>query len=177
MSHRIRSLQSLYGPHTLVVFISFSVALMATIETLFGIDLPLVETGRWLKILTLLLVSFILVELSNIQLSGRTYGRNNEQSGGLDDRLGNLIRELSIAASAVNEIEAEIRARQTLVATLETQKEIAERTIELSSEQVDAVAAILSEQVSRQSKKDFRQELAKDMAIFILGVIVTLLVQ
>jgi hypothetical protein len=88
----------------------------------------------------------------------------------LPERLQQLTDALSIAAATVTEIEAELEKRREIVGQLETQKAIAERAIELTGEQVEAVASILRFQITAQSKRDFRAEIARDILFFVLGV-------
>jgi hypothetical protein len=93
----------------------------------------------------------------------------------LDTRLQELINSLSQAGSAISGIEREIDSRQELAEKLEKQKMIAEEAIKLSKEQVDAVSALLSKQVAKQSRKDSRADWIKQIFFFVLGVLVTIL--
>jgi chromosome segregation ATPase len=126
--------------------------------------------------LLLIMVSMLLIELVLNREQSRGSGvRNQSESQDLNARLGALTHALDDAGRIISAIEIEIESRQELVGKLESQKAIAENAITLSKEQVDAVAAILSRQVSQQSEKDSRRELIKDILIFSAGIITSLL--
>jgi hypothetical protein len=121
----------------------------------------------------LLMLSVVLLYLSYEKLP-ELIKRNWSQPNNLDARLATLTQALSESSQIINAIELEMKSRQSLVEKLETQKAIAEKTISLSKEQVDAVSALLSQEVSKQSKADARHELFKDLMFFIAGILVTL---
>jgi len=101
--------------------------------------------------------------------------KTKTRSQNLETRLGELTSALTDAGRIISAIEVEIHGRQELVSRLERQKVLAERAIELSREQVDAVSALLSEHVTKQSKKDQRLELLRDVLFFFAGVLITIL--
>jgi len=126
-------------------------------------------------ILVFLIMVIVVAEFNRQRINHESYTSTTLPQD-LSTRIRILTMALEESGKVINAIETEIESRKELVTKLETQKAVAERAITLSREQVDAVSALLSDQVSRQSKKDFRIELVKDIAIFVSGIVITLLI-
>ena len=73
-----------------------------------------------------------------------------------------MTNSLTQDGNAISAIEREINGRQELVEKLEKQKVI------------DAVSALLSEQVSKQRRQDNKIDWIKQILFFILGVLATI---
>ena len=162
----------MHNPQKIIVIELVAFSFIAAIGGLLGLD-----TYQRLSIpLLLMMLSIFLLELVLKKDSSRAnLSANQLDSQDLNARLNTLVNALGDAGRIISAIETEIESRQELVQKLESQKAIAEKAITLSKEQVDAVSAILSQQVSQQSEKDSRRELLKDILIFAAGIIVTLL--
>ncbi len=120
-----------------------------------------------------LLLSIILLYIVFDNLPRLERLRTAASKDGLDTRLNALTQALNDAGQTIDSIEHEILSRQALVDKLQAQKTLAEKAITLNKEQVEAITALLNQEISKQSKADARREFLKDMAFFIAGIIVT----
>jgi hypothetical protein len=151
-----------------VVLLGFLVSIMGFLGISFAQKIS--------QALLVFMVSLMFIELIlKREVPSKSNNLNQLQSQNLNTRLSALTQALEDAGQVINSIEFEIQSRQDLVNKLESQKAIAEKAITLSKEQVDAVAAILSHQVSRRSDADSRRELFKDIAIFVAGIMVSVI--
>jgi len=74
-----------------------------------------------------------------------------ERAETLSERIEQLSSALASAAATITEIEGEIAKRRELVDQLEREKATAERIVSLSSDQIAAVADLLSVPVKRET--------------------------
>ena len=121
----------------------------------------------------LLMLAVLILQTSKFIESSDNEAVHTEKQT-LDTRLLELTNSLAQAGNAISAIEREINGRQELVEKLEKQKVIAEEAINLSKDQVDAVSALLSEQVSKQRGQDNKIDWIKQILFFILGVLATI---
>jgi HEAT repeat protein len=70
----------------------------------------------------------------------------------IEDRIKVLTRSLNSAASAIGEIESEVKERQALVEKLKNDAETAKNLRALHREQVDAIAQVLRGQIEKEQK-------------------------
>ncbi len=133
------------------------------------IILPLPTDGFILLSLSIILLYITYEYLPRLEQLMTTDNKDD-----IEARLTTLTKALSDAGQIINSIEQEISSRQELVSKLETQKALAERAITLNKEQVEAVTALLNQEISKQSKADAKREFLKDLSFFIAGVIVTI---
>jgi hypothetical protein len=89
-----------------------------------------------------------------------------------EDRLALLSRSLSRAGSIVSDMEEEIRSREELVQRLRREQKL----LELSREEVDAVAQTVSGEVRREGRRNLWLNFALGTLFFLLGAGFTLLV-
>jgi hypothetical protein len=161
-----------------LLFPDILLVLVGLAAILIGLKERFSSSNRSLDVLILLILGVIALALSFIFDSKGIFAQHHPRSvppQNLDDRLAKLTQALTEAGNVISSIESEIQSRQSLVQQLESQKVIAEQAIKLSKEQVDAVAALLSEQVAKQSREDSRRDKLRDVFFFALGVLVSFL--
>lgn len=178
----LRGLRSIFSRHLAEIIIA-TLALTGLVVMIYvdrvtpSISSPIEVVQRnnaWTTLILLgLFCSYILIQ--SIGKINNDRDRSPQQPQDLNNRLKTLTDALAEAARIVSAIETEVKSREQLVNKLEQQMKLAEQAISLSKEQVAAVSALLSEQVAKQSQKDERRDLVKDMLFFIAGILLTLL--
>jgi len=165
-----------YG-HASDYLIALAATLALVISLLDFLGIKLSTTSMYQSITLTLLALLTMQTVFNGLRSSNNVPISKRGAPDLNSRLHELTQALTDAGSVISAMETEIQSRQELATQLERQKAIAEQAIKLSREQVDAVSALLSEQVSKQNKLSARRELIKDIALFATGIFVTIILR
>ena len=124
---------------------------------------------------TMQLIGIVLVFLGGFIIGPVLPTPSQPPPGSLTNRISSLQAELGKSLEAITAIEQAIAQRKELVDRLEVQRSIAEQAIDLSKEQVDAVAQILNLQLQKESGRAFRRDIVVNVIVaaifFLLGYI------
>jgi hypothetical protein len=91
----------------------------------------------------------------------------------LETRLDELAHSMQVSSALVVEVEAALRARQAAAERLRGEAETAQRIMDLTQAERDAVAAVLRAEVAREGKKTLWQGAAVNGVFFLLGIVAT----
>jgi uncharacterized membrane protein YdfJ with MMPL/SSD domain len=94
----------------------------------------------------------------------------------LIDRINVTTKNLNQAMDDISLLQNEIKGRIETVEKLRKEATEAERIIELSAEQVQAVRSAINTEMSKNSKKDFWKGVMVNFVFFIMGALVSFLI-
>lgn len=95
----------------------------------------------------------------------------------LSERIDRISKELSASSKELLEIQTELESRIEAVEALKKEAKIAEDTIDLTSEQVDAIRAQLSQELAASSGQNTVVSVIVNTVFFFLGIIVPLIIR
>jgi hypothetical protein len=140
----------------------------------------LVRRTKWYQILAmyaaLIALFMILLELTTGGSFRQFLDLRETKQPTLADQTKQLVHQLTQAIEAISTIEEEIEERQALVENLEKRRELAEKIVALNQEEVDAVAALLTEPIQREARRAFWLDVVKDAVIAIVSFVAGMLV-
>jgi hypothetical protein len=106
-------------------------------------------------------------------LQMRSEERKQERIG---ERVDRLTRSLKEAIDLIDQIEGEIRERQSLATRLQADIQSYERLAELKAEEVEAVTQLLRAELHSDARRFFWRAAVLNSLFFLLGVSVTVAV-
>jgi hypothetical protein len=98
-----------------------------------------------------------------------TRGETTEQ------RVNRLTSALTEATRTIEEIEREMRERQSTVDRLRRDAETYERLKEVNREEVEAVAEVLDVRLQKEGRRSFWVNVAMNFGFFVLGAVVSII--
>lgn len=104
----------------------------------------------------------------------RVYADTNDTD--IATRIENISNDLSDASTELQSIQEELESRIEYVENLKQEAEIAENILNLSEDQVNAVRAKLNQELEVSNNKSFVQSFILNAIFFILGIIITPLI-
>lgn len=114
--------------------------------------------------IVLILLAYLVVK--DIHLKDFLPKKNTDT---IDSLIKSLSESIQNTSQKIKEMENELNYRKELLDDLAVKKEMAEKAINLTEDQVNAIASILNLEIRKENKKSSRQELMKDIILFLLG--------